>query len=105
MSSKPKRPCYEASFMVKFLEKRDHAEKFLSGAMLARRLDYFKDLEDDPARWDPNDGLTKRTGIFPASQPRRAPTFHTWGPSRRESMEDPVYLLWRSPTPQTRPLT
>ena len=57
MSSKPTRPCCEASFMVKFLGKRDHAEKFLSGAMLARRLKYFKDLEDDPARSDPNDGL------------------------------------------------
>ena len=43
--------------MVKFLKKRDDAKKFLSGAMLARRLNYFKDLEDDPARWDPNDGL------------------------------------------------
>ena len=42
MSSRPMRPCYEASFMVKFLGKRDHAEKFLSGAMLARRLNYFK---------------------------------------------------------------
>ena len=70
MSSKPKRPCYEASFMVKFLEKRDHAEKFLSGAMLARRLNYFKDLEDDPARWDPNDGL--RTYRHISSKP--APT-------------------------------
>ena len=52
MSSKPTRPCCEASFMVKFLGKRDHAKKFLSGAMLARRLKYFKDLEDDPARSD-----------------------------------------------------
>ena len=57
MSSKPARPCYEASFMVKFLGEREHAEKFLAGAMLARRLNYFKDLEDDPARWDPDDGL------------------------------------------------
>lgn len=57
MSSKPMRPCYSASFMVKFLGELDHAEKFLSGAMLARRLKYFQDLEDDPARGDPNDGL------------------------------------------------
>ena len=57
MSSKPMTHCYSASYMVNFLGKRDHAEKFLSGAMLARRLKYFKDLEDDPARWDPNDGL------------------------------------------------
>ena len=70
MSSKSMRPCYEASFMVKFLGKRDHAEKFLSGAMLARRLNYFKDLEDDPARWDPNDGL--RTYLHISSKP--APT-------------------------------
>ena len=70
MSSKPTRPCYEASFMVKFLEKRDHAEKFLSGAMLARRLNYFKDLEDDPARWDPNDGL--RTYRHISSKPAPA---------------------------------
>ena len=70
MSSKPMRPCYEASFMVKFLGKRDHAEKFLSGAMLARRLNYFKDLEDDPARWDPNDGL--RTYRHISSKPAPA---------------------------------
>ena len=59
MSTKPARPCYEASFMVKFLRKRKDAEKFLGGAMLARRLSYFKDLEDDPARWDPDDGLRR----------------------------------------------
>ena len=70
MSSKPMRPCYEASFMVKFLGKRDDAEKFLSGAMLARRLNYFKDLEDDPARWDPNDGL--RTYLHISSKPAPA---------------------------------
>ena len=70
MSSTPKRPCYEASFMVKFLRERDHAEKFLSGAMLARRLTYFKDLEDDPARWDPNDGL--RTYRHISSKPAPA---------------------------------
>ena len=70
MSSKPMRPCYEASFMVKFLGKRDDAEKFLSGAMLARRLNYFKDLEDDPARWDPNDGL--RTYRHISSKPAPA---------------------------------
>ena len=70
MSSKPMRPCYEASFMVKFLGKRDHAEKFLSGAMLARRLNYFKDLEDDPARWDPNDGL--RTYLHISGKPAPA---------------------------------
>ena len=76
MSRKPITPCYEASFMVKFLGKRDHAEKFISGAMLARRLTYFKDLEDDPARWDPDDGL--RTYRHISSKPaRRAPTFHT----------------------------
>ena len=57
MSSKLARPGYEASFMVKFLGEQEHAEKFLGGAMLARRLNYFKDLEDDPARWDPDDGL------------------------------------------------
>ena len=56
--------------MVKFLGKRDHAEEFLRGAMLARRLTYFKDLEDDPARWDPNDGL--RTYRHISSKP--APT-------------------------------
>ena len=70
MTGKPKKPCYKASFMVKFLGKRDHAEKFLSGAMLARRLTYFKDLEDDPARWDPDDGL--RTYRHISSEP--APT-------------------------------
>ena len=70
MSGKSMRPCYEASFMVKFLGKRDHAEKFLSGAMLARRLKYFKDLEDDPARWDPNDGL--RTYRHISSKPAPA---------------------------------
>ncbi len=43
--------------MVKFLGEREHAEKFLGGAMLARRLNYFKNLEHDPARWDPDDGL------------------------------------------------
>lgn len=57
MSSKPMRPCYEASFMVKFLEKQDHAVRFLSGAMLARRLNYYKVPEGDSARWDPDDGL------------------------------------------------
>ena len=70
MTSKPMRPCYEASFVVKFLGKRDHAEKFLSGAMLARRLNYFKDLEDDPARWDPNDGL--RTYLHISGMPAPA---------------------------------
>ena len=57
MSGKPMRQCYEASLMVKFLGALDDAEKFLKGAMLARRLKHFKDLENDPARWDPNDGL------------------------------------------------
>ena len=57
MSGKPMRQCYEASFMVKFLGELDDAEKFLKGAMLARRLKYFKDSENDPARRDPNDGL------------------------------------------------
>ena len=56
MSGKPTRHCYEASFIVKFLGELDHAEKFLRGAMLAKRLKYFKDLENDPVRWDPNDG-------------------------------------------------
>ena len=73
MSSKPMRPCYEAAFMVKFLGKRDHAEKFLSGAMLARRLKYFKDLEDDPARSDPNDGL--RTYLHISGKPAPASNF------------------------------
>ena len=70
MSSKQMKRRYEASFMVKFLAERDHAEKFLSGAMLARRLNYFKDLEDDPARWDPNDGL--RTYRHISSKPAPA---------------------------------
>ena len=73
MSSKPMRHCYSASFMVKFLGKRDHAEKFLSGAMLARRLNYFKDLETDPARWDPNDGL--RTYRHVSGKPAPASNF------------------------------
>ena len=68
MSSTPMRPCYSASFTVKFPGNQDRAEKFLSGAMLARRLNYFKDLEDDPARWDPNDGL--RTYRYISDQPR-----------------------------------
>jgi hypothetical protein len=59
--------------MVKFLSKRDHAEKFLSGAMLAKRLNYFKDLEDDPARWDPNDGL--RTFRHVSGKPAPASNF------------------------------
>ncbi len=59
--------------MLKFLGIRDHAEKFLSGAMLARRLTYFKDREDDPTRWDPDDGL--QTYRHVSSKP--APTsFH-----------------------------
>ena len=57
MSGRPLRQCYDASFMVKFLGELDDAKRFLRGAMLARRLKYFKDLENDPARWDPNDGL------------------------------------------------
>ena len=104
MSRTPMRPCYEASFMVKFLRERDHAEKFLSGAMLARRLTYFKELEDDPARWDPDDGLRTYRHISSKPAPAR-PTFRTSGPSRREGMQHLVYVLWRSPTPQTRPLT
>ena len=53
---------YSASFMVKFLKKRDHAESFLRGGMRARRLTYFKEIENDPARGDPDDGLrTYRT--------------------------------------------
>ena len=104
MSSTPMRPCYEASLMVKFLGERDHAEKFLSGAMLARRLTYFKELEDDPARWDPNDGL--RTYRHISSKPApESPHFSHVGPSRREAVQHLVYALWRSPTPQTRPLT
>jgi hypothetical protein len=76
MSGKPVRPCYSASFMVKFLSKRDHAEKFLSGAMLAKRLNYFKDLEDDPARSDPSDGL--RTYLHISGKPAPASIhFHT----------------------------
>ena len=67
MSSKPMMHCYSASDMVKFLGKRDHAEKFLSGAMLASRLKCFKDLEDDPARW-----ATDVPAYF-----RQATTFHT----------------------------
>ena len=70
MSSKPVRPSYNTSFMVKFLEKRDHAEKFLNGAMLARRLNYFKDLEDDTARRDPNDG--ERSYLHISSKPAPA---------------------------------
>ena len=70
MTTKPMGSYCEASFMVKFLRKRDHAEKFLSGAMLARRLTYFKNLEDDPARRDPDDGL--RTYRHISSKP--APT-------------------------------
>ncbi|MCY4477379.1 MAG: hypothetical protein OXC70_05265 [Gammaproteobacteria bacterium] len=70
MSNKPMLHCYTASYMVKFLEKRNHAEQFLSGAMLARRLNYFKDLEDDPARWDRNDGL--RTYRHISSKPAPA---------------------------------
>ena len=70
MSSTPMRPCYSASFTVKFPGNQDRAEKFLSGAMLARRLNYFKDLEDDPARWDPNDGL--RTYRHISSKPAPA---------------------------------
>ena len=61
MSGKPMMPCYEASFMVKFLGKRDRAEKFLSGAMLARRLNYFKDVEDDPSRSSPNSKIATTT--------------------------------------------
>ena len=57
MSGKPMRQCYEASLMVKFLSNLDDAETFLRGAMLAKRLRHFKDMENDPARWDPNDGL------------------------------------------------
>ena len=56
MSGKSMKQGYEASLMVKFLGQLDHAGKFLRGTMLARRLKYFKDLENDPARWDPNDG-------------------------------------------------
>ena len=59
--------------MVKFLGKRDHAKKFLSGAMLARRLKYFKDLEDDPARWDqkwsPNFGQHCKVEFAPMRGP------------------------------------
>ena len=53
---------YSASSLVKFLENRDHAESFLRGGMRARRLSYFKEIENDPARGDPDDGLrTYRT--------------------------------------------
>ncbi len=57
-----KHPYSASSIMVKFLEKRDHAESFLRGGMRARRLTYFKEIENDPARGDPDDGLrTYRT--------------------------------------------
>ena len=59
--------CYSASFMVKFLKQRDHAESFLAGNMQARRLAHFKALENDSARGDPDDGL--RTYQHVLSQP------------------------------------
>ena len=96
---KPMRPCYNASFMVKFLGKRDHAEKFLSGAMLARRLKYFQELEDDPARWDPNDGLRDVPAYFQQAGPSEQTLFTRRVRFGGERMEHLAYVLWSSPTP------
>ena len=43
--------------LAKFVEKREHAEFFLSGKLYANRLSYFANLEEDEQRLDSDEGV------------------------------------------------
>ncbi len=47
---------------IKFYGKKEHAEKFMGGHLYANRIGYFRAIEEDSQRSDPDEGWVQQEG-------------------------------------------